>query len=228
MAGNSAQGLLMPSLSYIWAPILSLFLSLSLSYLPHPSSTPPPLPAPSLAFVHRHPRLTTPYTAPVRSPIPALALRPPASTAPPPRPCRTPCSRRSPRQSTRLRRALASPTPTTTLATPRRAGVVTVIVPPATADLSHARRATHARRASLTAQSTGHPTGPPPRFWPASRSRPSEPPVPRVPRLGPAPHRASPACLRAPRLLLPRAVPVAAPRPDRVRRRPPRVRHAPG
>ena len=38
--------------------------------------------------------------------------------------------------------------------------------------------------------------------------KPAQPASPaRAPRLGPAPRRASPACLRAPRLLLPRAVP---------------------
>ena len=52
-------------------------------------------------------------------------------------------------------------------------------------------------------------SGPPPRFWPASRSRPSEPPAPRAPRLArpsPAPCRARPASARlpAPRRVVPR------------------------
>ena len=66
-------------------------------------------------------------------------------------------------------------------------------------------------------------SGPPPRFWPASRSRPSEPPAPapRAPRLA----RPSPAP-RQPGLP-PRACPRrAASCPDRVRARSPRGRPA--
>ncbi|XP_066320787.1 proline-rich receptor-like protein kinase PERK9 [Miscanthus floridulus] len=65
-------------------------------------------------------------------------------------------------------------------------------------------------------------SGPPPRFWPASRSRPSEPPAPRarLASLGPAQHRAAPG-------LPPRACPRhAASCPDRVRARLPRGRPA--
>ena len=55
-------------------------------------------------------------------------------------------------------------------------------------------------------------SGPPPRFWPASRSRPSEPPARASPRLArPSPAPRAPACSRHPALRSPRPGPAPFP-----------------